>query len=83
MGNVLCLIVCCIKILTVNLVTGILLRPERLCFSAHVIFDHCIGSIQNILCRTVVFLQLNDFCIREILLKIENIVDIGSTKLVD
>ena len=28
MGNVLCLIVCCIKILTVNLVTGILLRPE-------------------------------------------------------
>ena len=29
MGNVLCLIVCCIKILTVNLVTGILLRLKE------------------------------------------------------
>ena len=57
--------------------------PQCLVFSSNIIMDHIVGSIQNILRRTIILLQLNDFSIRVYFLKIKNIADIRSSEFVN
>ena len=58
-----------------DLVPHPVLRPERLALAAVVVFDHTVGSVQNVGGGTIVLFQADGFCPAEHLFKVENILD--------
>ncbi len=60
-----------------------ILRPQFLRLPAHVIGNHKVCRIQDILRRTVILLQLNHSRIRVNFLKIQDILDVGPTKFIN
>jgi len=52
--------------------------PELLAFAFQVVGDHGAGCLKNVLRGAVVLLQADDSGVGEILLKLENVADIGA-----
>ena len=61
----------------------LMLRPKALLLTVPVIFDHGVRRIQNILRRPVVLLQADHLRIRKDLLKLQNVFDVRTAKLID
>ena len=59
------------------------LCPECLRFTGCIVCDHFVGCTQDVLGGTVILFQTDYFCIREHVLKSENVSDICTTELVD
>ncbi len=74
---------CSVKLPEVNLRAFLGLCPETLNLASSVVGDDLIGSLKNIATRPVVLLQPDDNRLRVGLLKVENIVDIGTSESVD
>ena len=82
-NNSLCLFIFILILMKCDAHAFFIFRPEGLFLTAIIVTDHSIGRIQNGLGRPVVFLQLNHLGIRKMLLKIQNIADIGATELIN
>ena len=79
-GRLLALVACPIQ---PDQFAGSLLRPQRFILAVGVERDDLIRRVQNICRGAVILLQLDDLCIRKILLKIENVSDIRAAPAVD
>ena len=66
-----------------NLIPRSVLRPQRLALAAHVVADHLVGSVQDILGRAVILLQADDTGTLILRLKAENVFNIGTPETVD
>ena len=82
-GNIICLIVSRIKLPVLNQTAFSLVSPESLIFSSLIITYDRIGRVQNILRRTVILLQFDDFGFRIHFFIIQDIPDIGSAELIN
>ena len=67
----------------VNFVTIAVLGPQGLALAAHVVADHGVGGVQNILGRAVVLLQTNGLCAGIDTLKVEDVLDGGTAEPVE
>ena len=77
------LVVCRIELAEFQLLAVPVVRPQGLILTPAVIADDRVGSIQNVAGRAIVLLQLDHFSILEHMLKIQDILDIGSPELID
>ena len=82
-GHIFRFLIAILELLEQDWLTLFVLRPECLLLTPSVIGDHAIGCIQDILCGTIILLQFYHLCIWKYFLKIQNIADIGATKLVN
>ncbi len=57
--------------------------PQLLAFAAQVVRDNSSGGLKNDLRRSVVLLQSDDAGVGEVLLKLENITDVGASPGID
>ena len=57
--------------------------PQSFTLSAHIVLDHLVSSVEDILGRTVILFQLNDQRLGEYLLIAQNIANIGPPEFVD
>ena len=59
------------------------LRPEELVLARAVVRDHRVGGVQDRLRRAVVLLELDHLGVREVVLEVEDVADVGAAKAVD
>ena len=81
--NVFCLFMSVHKLAEMQFFSFCIFRPERFSLSFHIILNHLIRCIQNVLGRTIILFQANHLCIRENFLKSQNISDVGAAELVN
>ena len=81
--NIFCFIISGIKLAELNLLSFSIICPKLLVLSTHIVADHCICSIQDIACRTIILLQFDDCRIGKFLFKIQNIFNIGSPEFIN
>ena len=66
-----------------HLVASAILCPQGLAFAAHVVADHGIGGIQNVLGGPVVLFQADGSGAAIFLLKAQNVLNIGAAKTIN
>lgn len=71
------------KLRVIDCISLWLLCPECLVLSDGIIFNHSVCGVQNILGGTVIFFQFNDFCLRILAFKIQDIINIGTAEFID
>ena len=82
-GNCLRFLIFILKLGIVDGISFVLAGPESLFFTFCIIVDHSVGCIQDILSGAVIFFQTDDTGIRILLLKVQNIHNIGTTEFID
>ena len=57
--------------------------PQRLAHPPAVVRDHRVGGVEDRLRRAVVLLELDDLGVREVVLEVEDVADVGAAERVD
>ena len=82
-GHIISFLIRRIQLLERNLISLSVVRPQTLRLTSDIVGDHTVGSVKNILCASIVLLQLDHLRILKMLLEIQNIVDIRTSEFVD
>src|SRR6188508_2987073 len=64
-------------------IASVVCGPELLLFLVDIVRNYGVGRIQNCLCRAIVLFKQNDLCLWEMMLKFEDVPDVGLSKTVN
>ena len=79
----LCLIIGPLKLLETDIRTALFLGPQLLLLPAMIVADDCIGTVEDLLGRAIVLLELDHARAREALLEAQDVLEVRATECID